>query len=127
MVTAVSKLHNLICQYLLDISLKLLDREFYCLRPHLFPNMKFSIKPNHTIENGVTVTIECSKGFHQQNADPAEILCENGMWKGRFPICESTFDLISDLTNMTSNLVCIRSLPTVFGKTIMQAGGANNF
>ncbi|XP_046657270.1 CUB and sushi domain-containing protein 1-like isoform X2 [Daphnia pulicaria] len=63
-------------------------REFYCLRPHLFPNMKFSIKPNHTIENGVTVTIECSKGFHQQNADPAEILCENGMWKGRFPICE---------------------------------------
>jgi hypothetical protein len=91
--------------------------------------MKFSIKPNHTIENGVTVTIECSKGFHQQNADPAEIQCENGIWKGRFPICESKFDLISDLNNMTSNLVRKIAASMFWGKILQHyaGGGANNF
>lgn len=64
------------------------------MRPHLFPNVKFPYQVNHTIENGVTVELQCAEGFSQQNTDPAEIHCENGMWKGRFPICESKFTLI---------------------------------
>lgn len=59
-----------------------------CLKPHLFPNVKFSIHQNHTVENGVTVKLECNKGFRQRNDDPPEIQCDNGSWKGIVPICD---------------------------------------
>ncbi len=70
------------------------ERGLNCLRPHIFPNVKFLANPNSTIETGMTVALECMKGFRLKNresdySDPAVIHCDNGVWNGALPICES--------------------------------------
>lgn len=67
-----------------------------CLRPNLLPNVKFAVDQNDTIESGMTVRLECRKGFQikSEHSDPAEIHCAKGLWNGTIPTCQSKLSYV---------------------------------